>query len=277
MLLRDELGAAPAPEVQALHAAAARAARPVAPARPQPPPAAGAAPERVPLPSVLAPRERSAFVGRERELEALRAAWHEARAGSRRLVLRRRRAGDRQDAPDRASSRARRTPTAPCSTPAARRRRWSPTSRSSRRCGTTRAAPSSTGAARPRPGRRRARAAVPELAAAATRRRAAADPETRRYLLFEAVSTLLAEARRPARRCCSCSTTCTGPTARRCTCCATSSGRRSRPPLLIVGTYREAEVGAGHPLADAARRPAPRPALRAGLARRPRRGRRRRR
>jgi predicted ATPase len=36
---------------------------------------------------MLSPRESSAFVGRGREVEALRAAWEQARSGSRRLVL----------------------------------------------------------------------------------------------------------------------------------------------------------------------------------------------
>ena len=58
---------------------------------------------------------------------------------------------------------------------------------------------------------------------------------------------------RPARRCCSCSTTCSGPTARRCS----SLRHLMRAPqprrAMFLGTYREAELGDGHPLPDADR------------------------
>jgi DNA-binding SARP family transcriptional activator len=69
--LRDGLGAAPAPALQALHGrllagAPARSSRPDRPERPAP---------------------RSALVGRRAELEALREAWRSARAGERRLVV----------------------------------------------------------------------------------------------------------------------------------------------------------------------------------------------
>ena len=79
VLLRDELGTAPAAEVQALHQrllAGEGARREIAE---EPPPVA--------LPRQLAPRERSAFVARRRELDVLSAAWDDARAGSRRLVF----------------------------------------------------------------------------------------------------------------------------------------------------------------------------------------------
>ena len=65
-------------------------------------------------------------------------------------------------------------------------------------------------------------------AAGAAGRVAPAIPQTRRYLLFDAVSALLAEVVGARAAACSSSTTCTGPTAPRCTCCATSSGRRRR-------------------------------------------------
>ncbi|UGS36087.1 BTAD domain-containing putative transcriptional regulator [Capillimicrobium parvum] len=77
--LRDELGAAPAAEMQALHQrllAGESGRRAVA----EQPPAAA-------LPRRLSPPERSIFVARGRELEVLRTAWNDARAGTRRLVL----------------------------------------------------------------------------------------------------------------------------------------------------------------------------------------------
>jgi DNA-binding SARP family transcriptional activator/tetratricopeptide (TPR) repeat protein len=85
VLLRDELGTAPAAELQALHQRLLTGER-----RGSPPAAAasaGAASGPSPLPSLLSPRVRSELVGRERELAALRAAWRGSRAGGRRLVL----------------------------------------------------------------------------------------------------------------------------------------------------------------------------------------------
>jgi DNA-binding SARP family transcriptional activator/tetratricopeptide (TPR) repeat protein len=80
VLLRDELGTAPAGELQALHQrllAGEDAGREIVIE-----PAAAFA-----LPRQLDPRERSAFVARESELYVLRGAWRDARAGRRRLVL----------------------------------------------------------------------------------------------------------------------------------------------------------------------------------------------
>ena len=62
---------------------------------------------------------------------------------------------------------------------------------------------------------------VPDLPAAPP-----VEPESERYRLFESVVGLLTAIRR-ARRSCSCSTTCTGPTARRCCCFATWRAPRS--------------------------------------------------
>jgi DNA-binding SARP family transcriptional activator/tetratricopeptide (TPR) repeat protein len=81
MLLREELGMAPGAAIRALHERLL-AGEPVR-TRPAPAPAT---PQRVPLPALLA-RERGAFVGRERELESLRRAWHDACAGRRQLAL----------------------------------------------------------------------------------------------------------------------------------------------------------------------------------------------
>jgi DNA-binding SARP family transcriptional activator/tetratricopeptide (TPR) repeat protein len=82
VLLRDELGAAPAGELQALHERLL-SGEVVAPAG-RTPPADG---RRVPLPAPLSPRERTAFVGRGRQLDVLREAWGTAQAGERRLVF----------------------------------------------------------------------------------------------------------------------------------------------------------------------------------------------
>ena len=70
-------------------------------------PARRASPGRRPAPRAPAPPPpRPGFVGRERELEALRAAWRDVRRRAPAPRRGRRRAGDRQDAPDRRSSRA---------------------------------------------------------------------------------------------------------------------------------------------------------------------------
>jgi DNA-binding SARP family transcriptional activator/tetratricopeptide (TPR) repeat protein len=83
VLLRDELGTAPAAKVQALHARLLAGEAIGGP----PPSPASVAERRVPLPAPLSPRERSEFVGRGRELDVLREAWREACTGERRLVL----------------------------------------------------------------------------------------------------------------------------------------------------------------------------------------------
>src|SRR5215213_4400891 len=81
-ILRDELGATPSPEVQALHQRLLDGD--VAPA-PHP---NGAGPHaRVPLPALLLRRDRAAFVGRGPEIETLRQAWADTRGGNRRLVV----------------------------------------------------------------------------------------------------------------------------------------------------------------------------------------------
>ncbi len=85
VLLRDELGATPAQEVQELHkrllaGEGGRLLSHAEPARAEPR-------SRVPLPSLLSPCERSEFVGREQELGVLRTAWERARSGGRGLIL----------------------------------------------------------------------------------------------------------------------------------------------------------------------------------------------
>ena len=52
-------------------------------------------------------------------------------------------------------------------------------------------------------------------------------------------------------RCSSCSTTCTGRTSRASSCCATWWPTPRRARLLVIGTYRDAELSASHPLTEA--------------------------
>ena len=220
MLLREELGAAPAPEVQALHGRllAGEGGGTTAPADP----ATTAAPApRVALPSVLAPRDSSAFVGRQPELAALGAVWREARAGNRRLALV---AGEPG---------------------IGKTRLLSELAREAQPDGTVLyAACQEEALLSYQPfveALRQAGAALPEVA------EPSGDPEARRYLLFEATSALLDELADRA------------PLllvlddlhwADRATLhLLRHLVRAPRPvPLLIVGAYREAEVDAGHPL-----------------------------
>ena len=79
-----------------------------------------------------------------------------------------------------------------------------------------------------------------------------------------------------ALRCCSCSTTCTGPTAARCCSRASCCARSAPGPLLVLGTYRDTELGRNTPADRRARGPAARRRARPRRAARARRGRRRR-
>lgn len=221
LLLREELGASPAPELQALHQRLLAGADGDSTAAPVPVRAAAEPAPRVALPSVLAPRGSSAFVGRERELAALREAWLQARGGSRRLALV---AGEPGIGKTRLLSELARGAQAEGAVLYAACQEealvsYQPFVEALRQAG----------------------AALPEAA------EPAGDPETRRFLLFEAVAALLADlaARQPlllvlddlhwADR-------------------ATLHLLRHlvRAPqqvaLLIVGAYREAEVDGEHPL-----------------------------
>ena len=248
VLLRDELGAAPATEVQELHR---RLLGGQGPAAPTPPPSPRHRPERVPLPPLLSPHEPSAFVGREQDLAVLRAAWQGARSGSRRVVFV---VGEPGIGKTRLTSElaleAHEHGTvlyASCQEEAllsyqpvveVLRHYARSTELDWTRVG--------LGAG----GRELARL-IPELAATLPTDEAtpSGDPDSRRYLLFEAISVFLSEAsaRTPlvlvlddlhwADR-------------------ATIHLLRYlvRAPheasLLIVGSYREAEIGADHPLAE---------------------------
>jgi DNA-binding SARP family transcriptional activator/tetratricopeptide (TPR) repeat protein len=248
VLLREELGATPAPEVQELHQRLL-AGEGAGPPPLRQPPGTGA-PRRIPLPSLLSPRERSTFVGREHDLDLLRAAWQQARSGSRRLVMI---AGEPGIGKTRLASEfaleAHDEGTvlyASCQEEALVS--YQPFVEALRHY--ARSAGLEWASAAVGPGAGELARLIPELAAALPAGRAAFDDaETRRYLLFDAVSAILAEAsaRSPlllvvddvhwADR-------------------ATLDLLRYvlRAPreasLLIVGTYREAEIGGEHPLSE---------------------------
>ncbi|HEX5608925.1 MAG TPA: AAA family ATPase [Solirubrobacterales bacterium] len=253
VLLREELGTAPAPEVQEIHARLLAGEPPEQRAfSPSPAPAATPGDQRrAPLPAALSPRERSEIVGRDPELEGLRAAWAEARSGARRLVLV---AGEPGIGKTRLLSElageAQESGTvlyAGCQEEALVS--YQPFVEALRHY--ARSAGPDAQTVVPGPGAIELARLVPELSAAPPADGAAQpkDPDTRRYLLFEAVSTLIAQAsaRTPlllilddlhwADR-------------------ATLHLLRHliRAPdeasLLIVGAYREAEIGPEHPLAD---------------------------
>jgi DNA-binding SARP family transcriptional activator/tetratricopeptide (TPR) repeat protein len=246
VLLRDELGAVPAAEIQALHERLL-SGEAVVPGEGSP--ATGE--RRVPLPAPLSPRERSAFVGRERELDVLREAWREARRGERRLVLV---AGE----PGIGKTRLTRqfaleaheggtVLRAGCEEGAlVPYQPFVDALRYLARSRTTERADLFLG-----PGGEELRRLVPELAGEppAEQGIAATDPETRRYMLFEAVSLLLTEA------------TARAPLllvvddlhwADRGTLHLLRHVMRAahEAPILIVGTYRPAEVAPPHPLAE---------------------------
>ncbi|HEY6693978.1 MAG TPA: AAA family ATPase [Solirubrobacteraceae bacterium] len=247
VLLRDELGATPAAELQALHQRLL-AGEAVGPAPSSP---ATRGERRVSLPAPLSPRERSEFVGRDRELDVLREAWRQACNGERRLVLV---AGEpgigktrltRQFALEAHEAGA--VLRAACTEDAllpyqafvealrhyvrSRASEWSHLSLG--------------------PGGDELTRLIPELMDARPTASgvASTDPETRRYMLFEAVSLLLADAATHA------------PVllvlddlhwADRGTLHVLRHVMRSphEAAILIVGTYRPAEVGPAHPFAE---------------------------
>jgi DNA-binding SARP family transcriptional activator len=232
VLLSEELGTAPAPELQALHGRLL-AGEPVVETR-------------VALPAVLSPRERSPFVGRERELAALREDWRQARSGERRLVLV---AGE----PGIGKTRLTRELAleahgagtvlhAGCHEDALLS--YQPFVEALRHY--ARASGRDWAGAALGPGTEELARLIPELAPAGPAL-APADPETRRYMLFEAVSLLLADAAVRA------------PVllvlddlhwADRGTLHLLRHVVRAphEAALMIVGTYRPADVGPEHPL-----------------------------
>jgi DNA-binding SARP family transcriptional activator/tetratricopeptide (TPR) repeat protein len=246
VLLREELGAAPAGELQALHERLLSGEAPT-PAEPTPP----ADERRVPLPAPLSPRERTAFVGRGRELDVLREAWRAACGGERRLLVV---AGEPGIGKTRLTRQfaveAHEQGTvlrAGCEEEALLPYQpWVEALRHYARGRPAQWAHSSLGSG----GEELARL-IPELAETAPPSAVAAvgDPETRRYMLFEAVALLLSEAAARA------------PVllvlddlhwADRGTLHLLRHVMRApqEAPLLIVATYRPAEVAPPHPFAE---------------------------
>jgi DNA-binding SARP family transcriptional activator/tetratricopeptide (TPR) repeat protein len=245
VLLRDELGVAPASELQALHERLLSGEAPT-PAGRTPP----AGERRVPLPAPLSPRARTAFVGRGRELNVLREAWRAARDGERRLVAV---AGEPGIGKTRLTRQlaveAHEQGTvlrAGCEEEALLPYQpWVEALRHYARGRPAEWEHSSLG-----PGGEELARLVPELAESATAGQdgGTGDPEMRRYMLFEAVALLLSEAARRA------------PVllvlddlhwADRGTLHLLRHVMRApqEAPLLIVATYRPAEVAPPHPFA----------------------------
>jgi DNA-binding SARP family transcriptional activator/tetratricopeptide (TPR) repeat protein len=249
VFLRDELGAAPAAEVQELHKRllAGDGALPAL----GPEPRAPESPRRAPLPSLLSPRERSAFVGREQELRVLRKLWEDARSGGRRLVLV---VGEPGIGKTRLTSEfaleAHEHGTvlyAGCQEEALLS--YQPIVEALRHYARSTGLDWTTVALGP--GTRELARLIPDLAAAlpAEGTRQPSDPETRRYLLFEAVSFFLSEvsAHTPLMLVLDDLHWADRSTVHllRHLIRTTHEAR-----LLIAGTYREAEVGADHPLTE---------------------------
>ena len=227
-LLRDELGTAPGPQVMALHE---RLLRGDAPAGGGAGHASRSRPRRCPRRSPPRPR-RAPFVGRADDLAALQEAWDAALGDDRRLVLL---AGEPGIGKSRLAAEFTRAAHADGAVvlygrfdetgPGAYQpvlemlRGWSGgAALTGPRSGSARARPtsprccrSSACPARRRPCRRRASTRPGRSASACSTRSPRCSPSSP-----------------PALRCCSSSTTCTGPTARPCSSCATSCARRSR-------------------------------------------------
>jgi pentatricopeptide repeat protein len=246
VLLREELGTAPAAEVQELHG---RLLAGEASAPPDQAASTRGAPPRVPLPTLLSPSERTAFVGRQPELDVLRAAWQEARSGSRRLVLV---AGEPGIGKTRLVGEFARAAHdegtvlyAGCHEEALVS--YQPFVEALRHYARNIELDKDRLALGPGAGE--LARLIPELAAAAAGEAAVApsDLETRRYLMFEAVSTLLAEAsaRTPLVLVLEDLHWADKPTLE-------LMRHVVRAPdaaaLLVVATYREAEIDTEHPL-----------------------------
>ena len=194
------------------------------------------------------------FVGRERELDADAGAASRTRSAARAgCCCSPASRGSARRAPP-SSSRPTRGSAAPACTGAAATR-----ARARRRTGRgpRRSAPTSREAdpvgLRWQLGSRAADVAAdrPRARRAARRSRRAADDGARAGALpaLRLGRRLPGRRRRARARWSSSSTTCTGPTSRRCCCCASSPAGSRIPALLLIGTYRDVELGRHHPLA----------------------------
>jgi DNA-binding SARP family transcriptional activator len=246
-LLRDELGTSPAPELQQLHTRllegdGARVERPAAPAEPEH--------RRVPLPPLLSPRMRGAFVGRDDELRTLTAAWERARSGSRELAFL---AGEPGIGKTRLASefavQAQVDGTvlyAAC--PQETVLPYQALVEALRHYARTHS--DAIDAAALGPGAAELARLIPELAASVGGDGvdAGADPETRRYMMFDAVAAFLAQASAAAPILLVLDDLhwADPPTLRL---LQHVVGSQRGASLLVLGTYREGEVTAGHPLA----------------------------
>jgi DNA-binding SARP family transcriptional activator len=242
VLLRDELGTAPGEAVRALHER-------LLAGEPSGKATGAATREPLPLPALLAPRWGWPFVGRERELGRLWEAWADASSGRSRLVLlcggpgigKTRLAGELAQRAHGEGA----VLYAGCQEDALVP--YQPFVEAVRpyvRSGWLDGARGALG-----PGEAELARLIPELPQPAPEGRAVGpdDPETRRYLLFEAVSSLLIQV-------------CAGAPvllvlddlhwADRPTLQLLRHVLRSQreAPLLVVGSYREAEVAPGGPL-----------------------------
>jgi DNA-binding SARP family transcriptional activator/tetratricopeptide (TPR) repeat protein len=248
VLLRDELGAAPAAEIQSLHQRLI-AGEPLAPPT-DGAPTDRAAPRPVPLPRALSPRERSAFVGRAPELERLRELWRQASTEAAHFALV---AGEPGIGKTRLTSELAREAHddgivlyASCHEEALVS--YQPFVETLRRY--ARSTMLDWDSVRLGPGAGELVRLVPELSAAlpAEPAASASDPETRRYLLYDAVATFLVEASARAPLLLVLDDLHWADRATlRLLAHVVRTAQEAR--LLIVGTYRDAEVGDEHPLA----------------------------
>jgi DNA-binding SARP family transcriptional activator/tetratricopeptide (TPR) repeat protein len=248
-VLRDELGTNPAPEVQAIHrqllagedAGAEGTAAPTADAQPKP----------TPLPPLLSPRERGVFIGREEELRTLRESWQRARGGDRELALL---AGDPGIGKTRLASefavQAHVDGTVLYATcPQEPMLPYQPIVEALRHYALTHSLDHELG--RLGPGAPELALLIPEIRGALPKQANAPpeDPETRRYMMFDAVAALIetASARAPILLILDDLHWADPPTLQLLRHLLESQRPAS---LLIVGTYREAEVLTGEPLAE---------------------------
>jgi DNA-binding SARP family transcriptional activator/tetratricopeptide (TPR) repeat protein len=248
-VLRDELGANPAPELQALHgellagegAGGAPAAKTSTPSKPT----------RIPLPPLLSPRERGVFVGREAEMRTLSEAWKRACEGQREIVLL---AGDPGIGKTRLAAEfavqahadgivlyagCPQEPVLP----------YQPIVEALRHYALTHSLGDELGNLGP--GASELAQLIPEIGAELPQRASPPleDPETRRYMMFESIVSLVAMASEhaPIMLVLDDLHWADPPTLRLLRHMLASQRHAS---LLIVGTYRVAEVTTGDPLAE---------------------------